>query len=46
VKKVGRYQLALLVVSVHEAVRYVDQNGKADGEDHQLARYLLPAEFG
>lgn len=44
VKEVGRHQIAALVVRVHEAVRDVDQNGEAGGEDHQLARYIPVAE--
>lgn len=46
VKKVGRHQIAMLVVCIHEAVRYVDQNGEEGGEDHHLACYLLPAVSG
>jgi len=37
-KEVGCYQLPTLVVFVHEAVRYVDQNGEENNEEYQVAR--------
>lgn len=45
VKKPGRYQIAATVIREHEAVRYVDENGEAAGECHQLACNLLAAEL-
>lgn len=44
-EEVGRYQIATLVVLIHEPIRYVDQSGEAGREDHQSARDLLGAEL-
>lgn len=44
-EEVGRYQIAAVVVRVHEAVWYVDQYGETGGKDHQFARNLLAAEL-
>lgn len=44
-EEVCRYQIAAVVVRVHEAVGYVDQYSEAGGKDHQLARNLLAAEL-